>query len=48
MTAYEEHPLSRIVTIRAIVSADYLTGLEPINMVHVHQGAWEMCVCLEG
>ena len=48
MTAYEEHPLSRIVTIQAIVSADYLTGLEPINMVHVHQGAWEMCVCLEG
>ena len=48
MTHYEEHPLSRIVTIQAIVSADYITGPEPNSQLHTHQGAWEMCVCLEG
>ena len=48
MTYYEEHLLSRIVTIQAIVSADYINGLEPYNHLPVHQGAWEMVVCLAG
>ena len=48
MTHYEEHPLSRIVTIQAIVSADYINGPEPNTQLHTHQGAWELCVCLEG
>ena len=48
MTHYEEHPLSRIVTIQAIVSADYIHGPEPNTQLHAHQGAWELCVCLEG
>ena len=48
MTHYEEHPLTRIVTIQAIVSADYLHGLEPNDTVHIHEGAWEMCICLGG
>ena len=48
MTSYEEHPLSRIVNIQAIVTADYVNGLEPADHIHVHQTAWELCICLAG
>ena len=48
MTQYQEHPLSRIVTVQAIVSADYITGPETHTELHAHQGAWELCICLEG
>ena len=48
MSYFEEHPLSRIVTIQAIVSADLINGLEPNDLDHAHQDAWELCVCLDG
>ncbi len=48
MTSYEEHVLSRIVNIQAIVSADDINGLESGGQPHAHQAAWELCVCLSG
>lgn len=45
---YRKYPLSRIVSIREIVSADYVQGTYMGGKVHVHQEAWELCFCLEG
>ena len=48
VAAYKKYPLSRIVSVREIVSADYLRGIKNINIPHSHQEAWEICFCLEG
>lgn len=48
MTSYEEHPLSRLVNIQAIVSADDINGQEHGIQLHAHQAAWELCICLAG
>ena len=48
MIHYEKHRLTRIITVQEIVSADYVKGLHPASYNHLHQEAWEMCVCLEG
>ena len=45
---YETYPLSHIVSVRAIVSADYLQGLSPALNPHCHESAWELCACLGG
>ena len=48
MEAYEKHLLSHPITVREIVSADYL--LLPVwdDLNHVHSDAWELCCCLKG
>lgn len=48
MLHYEKHPLSRIVSVQEIVSADYVKGSHPSSNIHIHQEAWEVCVCIEG
>lgn len=48
LTSYESYDLSRLVTVRAIVSADYIEGPKPAENYHCHQEAWELCVCLAG
>lgn len=48
MIHYEKYPLSRIVSVQEIVSADYVKGLHPSSSMHAHQEAWEVCVCMEG
>lgn len=45
---YEKYWLSRIISVQAIVSADYISGCHPAARNHTHQDAWEMVVCLEG
>ncbi len=45
---YEKYWLSRIISVQAIVSADYIPGCHPAARNHIHQDAWEMVVCLEG
>lgn len=44
---YEPYRMSRLLTVQDLVSADYLTGKHPFSMRHMHQNAWELCVCLE-
>lgn len=48
MLHYEKYPLSRIVSVQEIVSADYVKGAHPSSNLHTHQEAWEVCVCMEG
>ena len=45
---YRKYLLSRIVTVREIISADYVQGSKKRAGLHVHQDAWELCCCLEG
>ena len=45
---YETYRLSRVVSIYAIVSADYLNGLYNSKDVHRHENAWELCDCITG
>jgi len=45
---YKKYPLSRIVSVREIVSADYIRGVKNKNLPHSHPEAWELCFCLEG
>lgn len=45
---YKKYPLSRIVSVREIVSADYVLGSYTRWLPHVHPEAWELCFCLEG
>ena len=45
---YKKYPLSRIVSVREIVSADYVMGSYKRRFPHAHQEAWEMCFCMEG
>ena len=45
----EGYHLSRAISIREIVTADYVTGPHPTTTSdHSHQDAWELCCCLEG
>lgn len=44
----EGYRLSRAISIREIVTADYITGPHPTTYAHAHQDAWELCCCLEG
>lgn len=48
MLQYEKYPLSRLISIQEIVSADYLIGVHPAVTRHAHQDAWELCCCMEG
>ena len=48
MFQYEKYPLSRLISIQEIVSADYLIGVHPAISRHTHQDAWELCCCMEG
>ena len=45
---YETYPLSHIVSVQAIVTADYVQGLFPAGSMHSHDSAWELCACLSG
>ncbi len=45
---YEKYWLSRIISVQAIVSADYIPGCHPAARNHAHQDAWELVVCLNG
>ena len=48
MAQYENYKLSRTVSVKEIVTADYFTGCHPGACVHVHPDAWELCCCLGG
>ena len=48
MIEYKKHQLSRLVSVKEIVSADFVQGILCPSGCHVHQDAWEMCTCLEG
>lgn len=48
MSIYENHSLTRTVSIREIVTADYFTGPFPREYGHAHPDAWELCCCLQG
>lgn len=48
MFQYEKYPLSRLISIQEIVSADYLIGVHPAISRHTHQDAWELCCCIGG
>jgi len=48
MLQYEKYPLSRLISIQEIVSADYLLGVHPAVSRHAHQDAWELCCCMKG
>ncbi len=45
---YETYRLSRVVSIYAIVSADYLDGVTTSSDTHTHAHAWELCHCIRG
>lgn len=45
---YEKYWLSRIISVQAIVSADYIKGVHPAARSHAHQDAWELILCLRG
>lgn len=44
----EGYRLSRAISIRELVTADYITGSHPNTMTHAHEDAWELCCCLDG
>ena len=48
VSKYETYPLSQLVAVQAIVSADYIQGLTPATNHHRHADAWELCVCIAG
>lgn len=43
---YEKYWLSRIVSVQAIVSADFVQGRNPGTYHHMHADAWEMLICM--
>lgn len=45
---YEKYWLSRIISVQAIVSADYIRGCILPKSYHSHQDAWELVVCMKG
>lgn len=45
---YETYRLTRVVSIYAIVSADYVSGVYVNRTVHNHEQAWELCYCITG
>lgn len=48
MDIYENYSLTRTVSIKEIVTADYFTGAFPSDYSHSHPDAWELCCCLQG
>lgn len=44
----EGYHLSRAISIRELVTADYITGTHPSTHTHAHDDAWELCCCLDG
>lgn len=48
MAQYEKHLLAHPITVREIVSADYLTRPMWDEENHIHSDAWELCCCLKG
>ncbi len=46
--SYENYPLTRVITIYDIVSADYVHETYTPCFSHRHDGAWELCYCLQG
>ncbi len=45
---YEKYWLPRIISVQAIVSADYIKGSHSATQKHIHRDAWELVVCLNG
>jgi len=45
---YKKHPLARIVSVREIISADYLLTKKLHVTLHTHPDAWEICFCQQG
>ena len=45
---YEIYRLTRVVSIYAIVSADFVSGIYTNHSVHNHEQAWELCYCITG
>ncbi len=45
---YNKYPLSRIISVQEIVSADYVLGTHPAFNSHQHEDAWEFIYCLHG
>jgi len=48
LSIYENYCLTRTVSIKEIVTADYFTGPFPSDYSHSHPDAWELCCCLQG
>ncbi len=48
MIEYKNYRLSRMIAVQDLVSADYFRGRLPHSIVHTHENAWELCVCMEG
>ncbi len=48
MTSYEKYPLSHVISVQEIVSADRVSGPYGHATVHIHPDAWELCCCLQG
>ena len=46
--AYTKYPLARLVSVKEIVSADYVRGNHLVGRHHSHQDAWELCFCMRG
>ena len=45
---YEKYWLSKIISVQAIVSADYVKGVYPASRNHIHRDAWELILCSKG
>lgn len=45
--AYSKYPLSRVVSVEAIVSADDVVGVMLPHYHHAHKDAWELVLCIE-
>lgn len=48
MIKYEKYWLSRIISVQAVVSADYIEGCFPARHDHFHQDAWELIFVSKG
>ncbi len=46
--SYEKYLLSRILSVQAIVSADYVPGPFSIGSQHTHNDAWELIISVNG
>ena len=43
---YESYPISRVVSVDSIVSADYIVGPHVARNAHIHRDAWEMLISM--
>ena len=48
MIRYEKYWLSRIISVQAVISADYIKGRRHADYGHLHQDAWELVFAAEG